>query len=547
MSPRSTIPKGQRIPQGITESLAPADDGPATMSIDALAMAPYYTLVADLLEGLAAVLAGGETYLPRHPEEEQTDWQYRQSNGVLTNIFADIIETLAAKPFDDELGVIDGSASTDFVGTPVKVDGKDTGKRTGGFVENVDGKGSHIHVFSHEVFREGIAAGMDWIFVDYPKAPKTLTASQEKAMNIRPYWYRVPAKNMLEVHSALIGGNEDFIYMRFKEWKQIKAVGSFISELREQVREIIRAKVSGIDGAPDSYANPVWVLWEKDPTVANATTEAEKWKSVDRGEYSIGIIPAVPFITGKRRGTTWQVNPPMRTAADLQIKLFQQETGLENAKNLCCYPMLSASGVDLTDDDGEQIKIIIGPHTILAAPPSADNSRPGEWKFLEPQATSLEFVAKRIEVAKQELRELGRQPLTANSTNLTVVTSAFASQKANSAVEAWALRLKDALENALLITAMWMKDSSQPEVRVKTNFPLGVDDTSTEVIQKMREDGDLSRKTYWDEMKRREILSPEFDADAEEDLLKAELPTDAEALAAAGGANPDDPGTSGAT
>jgi hypothetical protein len=44
------------------------------------------------------------------------------------------------------------------------------------------------------------------------------------------------------------------------------------------------------------------------------------------------------------------------------------------------------------------------------------------------------------------MRNLGRQPLA--TANLTVVTTANVSMKAHSAVQAWALLLKDALEQA---------------------------------------------------------------------------------------------------
>jgi hypothetical protein len=82
---------------------------------------------------------------------------------------------------------------------------------------------------------------------------------------------------------------------------------------------------------------------------------------------------------------------------------------------------------------------------------------------IEPDATSLKFLAEEIEKTIQQMRELGRQPLTAQTGNLTVVTTQFAAQKGNSAIQAWALNLKDAMENALRYTAMWLKEEAEAE------------------------------------------------------------------------------------
>ena len=82
------------------------------------------------------------------------------------------------------------------------------------------------------------------------------------------------------------------------------------------------------------------------------------------------------------------------------------------------------------------------------------NGTGGTWKYVEPSSNSLEFLKKDIDKTKTDLRELGRQPLTALSSQLTTVTTSIAAGKAKSAVTTWALALKDALENALYMTML---------------------------------------------------------------------------------------------
>jgi hypothetical protein len=189
--------------------------------------------------------------------------------------------------------------------------------------------------------------------------------------------------------------------------------------------------------------------------------------------------------------------------------------------------MLAANGLkpQYEADGKTPKKVAVGPGRVLWGAPDG-NGNHGEWTYVEPNASSLTFLAGDIEKVKLDLRELGRQPLTAQSGNVTVITSAAAASKARSAVSAWALALKDAAENALVITGKFIgKKDYKPEVNVYNEFDNFTDGgADLDTLNTAREKGNLSRKTYWAELKRRKVLSPEFDADDELDELANEMP-----------------------
>jgi hypothetical protein len=146
----------------------------------------------------------------------------------------------------------------------------------------------------------------------------------------------------------------------------------------------------------------------------------------------------------------------------------------------------------------------------------------------------LKFLAEEVDKTEQQLRELGRQPLTAQTGNLTVVTTAFAAQKGNSAVQAWALNLKDCIEQALAFTCMWLKDPSEPEVSIYTDFDVETDSIDgMRVVLDMNKEGLVSREATITEAKRRNILSPEYDEEKDLDLILADLPDDEAEITAA--------------
>lgn len=475
------------------------DQKPDTPSADHLAMGAYWEMINAILGGVTAMRAAGASYLPKFEVESDSEYKARLKQSKFTNVFRDIVENLAQRPFSKEVHIGDG-APADF--------------KT--FADDVDARGNSLHVFAGEVFFAGVSKAIDWIMVDYtPGVPENVTIADEKRMGVRPFWRRYPAESVLAAYSAMVNGREEFVHVRLAEPVTI----------REGFKEVVKTRVRVLDRpeiGPGAYGPASYTVWEKSEVEAGGTAQ---WFAVEGPTVmSIGIIPLVPFITGRRIGASWTLNPPMRDAADLQIDMYQQENALKNVKNLTAFPMLAGNGVKpQIDKDGAPAKITVGPRTVLYG------GAEGSWTFIEPGAQSMEFLAKDIKETVAQLRELGRQPLTAQSGNLTVVTTAFAAQKGNAAIQAWALNLKDALERAFEITAMWLKTPADIEVMIDTDFDLGIGDKDSfgHVITLATGDAPMiSREAALHEAKRRGILDPAYDGDDDLEALMKEQQED---------------------
>lgn len=457
-------------------------------------MAPYWEKVDAIYSGADAVKAKREVFLPKFPNESAENYNYRVTNAQFTNIYSDIVENLAAKPFTKEVSLSNSGSHKIF----------------DQIIEDVDGSGSHLNVFASNVFFEGIHRGITWILVDYPQVPAGATLADERASGARPYWVHVEATDLLWVESAVIAGKEQIVYAKINE-PRIERDSDGSEKIIQRVRVLTRDKIDG------GYAPARFEVWEQ---------SSEAWSIVDEGPISLGVIPLVPFYTGRRKGGTWQITPPMRDVADLQIEHYQAETNLKNAKELTAFPMLAGNGIDAPrDDNGNVMQIPVGPSAILYAPPYESGASHGNWQIIEPSAASLNFLSGEVDKIEKRAREIGRQPLTTASTGITQVAAAFASQKAASAVQSWAFFLKDALENVFVYTAMWLGIEFEPTVFVNSDFAIELgEDKAPDVLLAMWKDGAISMQTLWLEMKRRNILSPEFDAGHEEALLLDMLP-----------------------
>lgn len=472
---------------------------PSKPSADNDAMSTYWRLVRDILDGAPSVRAGGELYLPRFAEEGNDDYDYRRKTAKFVGIYRDIVESLAAKPFSKEVQVVEKSASDEVRA----------------LTEDIDAHGNNLHVFAQRTFFEGVNNAVDWILVDYQNTTgRNLTIADTKDMGLRPYWVHIRAPNMLAAETAMIKGEEQFVHVRIRE--SVVERDGFDEKVVERVRVLRREKLDG-----GEYGPATWAVYKK---VSEARFTKARWEKIDEGVLSIGVIPLVPFIAGRRKGSSWQFVPPMQDAAYLQIEHYQAESALKSIKDMCCFPMLSGEGV-APEKEGARISTLrVGPRSVLYAPPDSSGNH-GSWKYVEPAAASLEFLAKNIDTIEQQLRELGRQPLTARTGNLTVVTTAFAANKANSVISAWALNLKDALERAFQFTAMWLGEEPAVEVEILSDFDLDIhEDKSLAELLEMRKNGDLSQESLWREFKRRGVLSAEFNADDEMGRLLNEIP-----------------------
>lgn len=471
-------------------------------SKDSAWMLPYWDMNDCLIDGVEALRAEGRNMLPDFHGETNDEYTNRLKFTKYTNVYGDIIEGLASKPFQEEVKFSeDGDKAV-----------PDTLLE---LMENIDGSGNNLSVFAYDTFYNAIGGAIDWILVDAPAAdPNVKTRADAKAAGIRPYWSHVLGRNMIDIQSKMMGGNEVIVYARIFEPGEV-----------DHVRVFERLDSGTV----------TWTLYRRTeqshPVDATQYTDKGETRYVvdSEGTISIGTIPLSPFWTGKRDGRSWRFFAPMRAAADLAKDLYQQESALKWSKTLAGYPMLAGNGImpRYAADSKTVLPVSVGPGRVLYSPPDGQGNS-GHWEYIQPDADILKFLAEDIDSTIKQLREVGRQPLTAQS-NLTVINSAAAAGKAKSSVKAWAHGLRDALENATVFTLMFLginTDSYDASVYVYTEFDEWAEGKDLDTLDKDRDRGDISRETLLEEKQRRGVYGPEFTIAREEQRLQKEIPNE---------------------
>lgn len=450
-----------------------ANADPSTPSAEHKRLAEVSQMIDDILVGPEAVKTAGrsKTYLPKFVKETEPNYRRRLSEAPWRPEFADILQALCSKPFNEDIEIKAGASS-----------------RIRDLVEDIDTLGSSVTSFARQVFRGGVAKSRHGILIDYPTMAPGLTLADEKEAGARPLWLSVRSEDILALNTRFVGGRRIVDHLRLLE----------TATERDGYDEIAVSRVRVLE--PTS-----WEVWEK-----RGTDKA--YRRIDGGDLTLGEVPFVLFKTGPR--------PPLESLAAMQIELFQLLSGQKENMTKSAFPMIKIIGAAM---EGE---LVVGPGCTISVPAAMEGVTP-DAAWMSPDPDILRIGDEHIELVTTAMRRLGMQPMTRQSGNVTATESSIEGAKAHSVVEAWALDLKDALEQAFVFTSRWLGEEPGVEVGISTDFSVEpYAQAPLDALAKARAAKDISQRTYWAGLRRFDVLAPDFDPDAEELALALESPSD---------------------
>lgn len=464
--------------------MADKSTDPSTPSLAAADLAADWALIRAIRSGVKKVKEAGEAYLPKFPAESPNEYKRRKDSAPWRPEFEDAIRSILAKPFSKEV-VLAGEPTDEMKA----------------LAEDIDGRGNNLHVFAHDMFEGGVSMGAHGILVDFPIMNPNATRAEEKAAGARPYWVSVDADEILSIRTERRGAMEVVTHLRLLESETV--VNGFEETIVKKIRVLEPGK---------------WEIWrEKDRVAVNGPVE---WEMESSGVLTLGEVPFVFFATAERRGAQF-VKPPLLDLANMQIELYQALSNKNQIFTIAGSPMLTANGMGAPGNDDAPVET--GPGRVLYAP-GAEGIQTS-WDYIQPDAANMKEIRDDVAQTIEDMRRLGLQPMLPKTGNVTATASGVEAAKAHTAVGTWANALKDALEQAFIFTAKWMKSSEEVEVNVHTDFAVGqYGDVELTALRKDRDARDLSQRSYWDEMSRRGVYGPQFDADEEEKRLLEEAP-----------------------
>lgn len=477
----ATKPRSQR-----TSTVSASGDNVNTPSPAFSAMAGYWALPEALLGGTEAMRAQKEKYLPQYEAESKKNYTARLAMTVLRNFYRRTLINLSNK----------------MTPKPIVQDAA-LPSQLSAYMQNVDLAGRNVDVFAQAVARAMIQEGLSFILTDFNAAAPARSLGEERAMGARPYWIHIKASQVRGIKYEIRNGK------------------LFVTEFR-YARQVTGKDDAGNETAIDEVyvlRPSEWERWRIGPDgkwFIPPDNETEKFK----GGNTLERVALVAVYTGYV--APFEAVPPLDDLAWMNLEHWQLRSDQRNALNVASFPILACSGYN--PGQGENGKITIGPRAFLYT-----TDAQGKFYFVEHTGTAIEAGAKELATLEEQMRSYGLQFEVKTKEAETATGRRLDYSEAMAPVFAWALGLEQGLNEALRDMAEWDKltltaDKKYLSLNADENQPITEAHELTALVE-TRKARDISRPAYLHELQRRGILSDDYDAEADSELLASESET----------------------
>lgn len=497
------------------------------------AMADTWRDLRVLAAGTRAVWGNASRFMMQHPREEDETFRRRARMAAVYNGYRRVIK-----------------ASTGMVmSRPVKL-GDNASAKFRAAVENIDGQGNHLDVFTRRLLTDGLTIGVGGILVDWAvvSAADELSDADEQTLGLRAYWVHVLGENVLNWRFAKINGATILTMLVLKEVREEEDDSFGVAEATyyRVFRRPVLLSSTDVGIITKSASDVVtWELWKWD-------AQAEK-PAPHSGPFPLRgakRIPFSPFVNGDSPGTL-ESEPPLQDLADMNINHYQVSTDRAWVMHLACVPVPVRKGHRPQHNAaGDLVEQMIGPTALM------DVSENGDFFWRSPDGTAFEPTGKELEAIERRMGALGLAFLfPENKAQETAAAKRIDRVAENATLGSIVRALRDCLEGAALIHAEYEREEPTT-LAPNTDFEEQMMDQGlAKLLSEMEAQGQLTITTLLETLKAGKLLSDDFDVEDEveelaqrakamagEMLPAAEVPDgDPESPYAAGPDDVDDP------
>jgi len=460
-------------------------ESPATTSYAFDDMLPAWTKIQTVLNGTEAMRDAGRTYLPQHYAETDKQYEERLLKCTLLNSTKITLDSWVGRPFSDPIVFEDMPSAMETI------------------ADDVDLTGTDIQVFCRNWFSDGVAKAFSHVYIDFPRvdkeAPRSLADDQNEG--IRPYWVHIHPEQLFFADAEVIAGREVLREIRIMETVQE----------RDGFSEIHKKQIRRIFLGFNEEMQETQVTVELYQLRETKNKDKEEWILVDSYPSDLPFIPLVTFYSD--RDSFMHGQPPLEDLADLNIAHWQSTSDQRACLTVARFPILALSGG--TDENNE---LAIGPNRWLYAPdPQA------KFYYVEHSGDAIEAGRNDLLDLESQMAEYGAEFLKKRPGAQTATARALDSAEATSPLQDMTIRFTHAVDQALWITAQWMRLENGGTVVISTEFgPEDVNQADLNTLRETRKMRDISRKAYLEELIRRGLLDEEYDIEADAAVLEQE-------------------------
>jgi Domain of unknown function (DUF4055) len=435
-------------------------------------MAIDWQLVCALLGGTRAMRAAGEAYLPKWPAEDDKAYECRLKSAVLFPAYSRTVETLTGKPFSKPVSIEDADAQFEE------------------WLNNIDLQGRNLHSFAADQMELTIGYGLAGILVDVPTRDDSVrTVADERIAGIRPYLIQIKPDQILGWRSEMRDGKMQLVMLRLMECVT-EEDGEFSEVEVKQVRVLEPFK---------------WRVYRQN--------ERKEWVIYNEGVTTIDFVPFVPTY-GNRVGFM-TAKPPLIEMAHMNVEHWQSASDQQNILHVARVPILTVTGVN----DEDNFQLAVGASVAVKLPTDA------KMEFVEHTGAAIEAGRNALDDLEERMRQAGAELLVIAPGKITATQVATEDAVSMCALQRITQDMQDALNEAMQMMADWMGQDIAPTCQIFNDFAAAsLQEASADLLFKSASSGVISKETYFDEMKRRGIISSDRKWNDEQERIQMEGP-----------------------
>ncbi len=481
----------------------------ATPRSEIIAYRTKLQVVQDLMGGQDTMRASGARYLRQYPQEPAAKWKARVDGATLLNAYERTLAYLCGQVYSKDLR-LQGEG------------GNEKDAKLGAFAdlaENIDGEGNSISVWSKRGFHRGLNDGWGLILADSAAVQvrkaagggreylagkdesgvedwRPLNAATDAQAGLRPKLVYIRSENILGWRYEMVGGAKKLTMLRLMEAEKEKGQWDADDKEIPQVRVLYPGR------------------WE---TYRQNGENNGDWELVAEGHLPTpNDIPVAFFRPGKPLDEM-TCEPALRALADKNIEHWQKQAKHNQLMDWVRSPGMFATGwAPMNEGDS----FTWGPGICSILPTGETMGAIGV------DAASVAASRQELEDLKREMALFGMQMLMPRIGvgDVTATEKDISKDESDSTLKGWAMEWKDALEQALVWLAAFVRESVKaPSVIINTEYRPPVDVISImDQLGKARDRGDISRETWWELEAKAGVLPDDFDAEEEKDRLMTE-------------------------
>jgi hypothetical protein len=411
----------------------------------------HWILIEDLMGGTYGMRKKHRRYLPQEPRELDESYDNRLARSVCPPYYQRLERMLAGM----------------LTRKPVRLE--DTSDSITEQLFDVDMQGNDLNVWTYETARKLVRYGHVGTLVDAPTDGG------------RPYWVTYTPRQILGWRTELKDGQQALSMLRLSETVTVPD-GEYGEKAVQQIRLL----------TPGGYQ-----LHQKG--------DDGEFRITDEGTTSLSEIPF--SVAYSNRVGYFESRPPLEDIAELNLKVYQVQSDLDNQLHISAVPMLAFFGFPSAAEE-----VSAGPGEAIAFPAE------GKAEYIEPKGTSFDYQFKRLEQIAAQINELGLSAVLGQKLSAeTAEAKRIDRSQGDSTMMVIAQNVQDMIDNCLQYHAQYLGQAAAAGSCFVNRDFIGarLEPQEIQSLLQLYTAGTITQETLLRQLSDGEVLGDDFNVDEE--------------------------------